>query len=102
MLQEHPEELRKHSIRLIRYPKNKPAYESFALMENGWLAVIVESIENEYTLFDIFDQEGKYIARFKAKIYAEGLFFKNGKAYAVASEDGYKFVKRYDFKIQAN
>lgn len=37
---------------------------------------------------------------------AEGLFlefqffFKNGKAYAVEEEDGYKFVKRYNFEIQ--
>jgi hypothetical protein len=31
----------------------------------GWLAVIVESVEGEYTLFDIFDQDGKYIANLK-------------------------------------
>jgi hypothetical protein len=27
-------------------------------------------------------------------------FFKNGKAYAVAEKDGFKFVKRYGFEIQ--
>ena len=78
-------------------------------MENGWLAVSVDSIENEYTLFDIFDQGGRYIAHFKTTeltLPAEGIvsefffFFKNGKAYAVATEDDYRFVKRYNFEIQ--
>jgi hypothetical protein len=27
-------------------------------------------------------------------------FFKNGKAYSVATEDDYKFVKRYSIEIQ--
>ena len=95
-----PEELRKKVFQLIKYPKYKPAYLSFTLMENGWLAVIVDSIENEYTIFDIFDQEGRLMANFKTTVPVEGLFFKNDKAYAVAEEDGYKFVKRYSFELQ--
>ncbi len=69
-------------------------------MENGWLAVIVEFIEGEYTLFDLFNEEGTYIGNFKANIPHDGLFFNNGKAYAVATENDYKFVKRYNFEIQ--
>jgi len=68
--------------------------------ENKWLAVIVDSIKNEYALFDIFDQEGKYITQFKSSIPVENLFFKNGKAYALAIEDDYRFVKRYNYEIQ--
>jgi len=103
------DDLKKIAIKQIKYPKYKPAYQSFSLMENGWLAVSVDSVENEYTLFDIFDQEGKYIAHFKTTeltLPAEGIvsefffFFKNGKAYAVATEDDYRFVKRYNFEIQ--
>jgi len=99
------EDIKKKAFQKIKYPKYKPAYLSFTLMENGWLAVIVDSLEGEYTLFDIFDQEGKYVANFKTKIPAEGmfselLFFKNGKAYSVATENDYKFVKRYRFEIQ--
>jgi len=99
------EELKKKAFQKIKYPKYKPAYQNFTLMENGWLAVIVDSIEDEYTLFDIFDQEGKYIANFRTTIsaemmFSESLFFKNGKAYAVVTEDDYKFVKRYNFEIQ--
>ena len=74
-------------------------------MENGWLAVIVDSVEDEYTLIDIFDQEGKYIAHFKTPVPAEGiragqLFFKNGKAYSAVTEEDYRFVKRYSIEIQ--
>ncbi|MBC8357989.1 MAG: 6-bladed beta-propeller [Candidatus Aminicenantes bacterium] len=99
------EDIKNKALQKIKYPKYKPAYQSFTLMDNGWLAVIVDAIEDEYTLFDIFNQEGKYIAHFKTPVLVEGmfsalLFFKNGKAYAVEDEDGYKFVKRYNFEIQ--
>jgi hypothetical protein len=103
------DDLKKIAFEQIKYPKYKPAYQSFSLMENGWLAVSVDSVESEYTLFDIFDQEGRYIAHFKTTeltLPAEGIvsefffFFKNGKAYAVATEDDYRFVKRYNFEIQ--
>jgi hypothetical protein len=103
------EELKKKGFQRLKFPKYKPAYQSFTLMENGWLVVIIDSVENEYTLFDIFNQEGKYIANFKSSdiaLPAEGLifefqfFFKNGKAYAVITEEEYKFVKRYNIELQ--
>ena len=95
-----PEDFRKKIFQLVKYPKYKPAYQSFTLMENGWLALIVDSVKGEYTIFDLFDQEGRYIANFKTTIPVEGLFFNNGKAYAVATENDFKFVKRYNFEIQ--
>ena len=99
------EDIKEKAIQNIKYPKYKPAYQALALMENGWLAVIVDSVEDEYTLIDIFDPEGKYIAHFKTPVPAEGiragqLFFKNSKAYSVVTEDDYKFVKRYSIEIQ--
>jgi len=99
------DDIKKQAFKKIKFPKYKPAYQSFFLMENGWLAVIVDSVEDEYTLLDVFDQEGKYIAHFKTPVPAEGmlaglLFFKNGKAYSVITEDDYKFVKRYSIEIQ--
>ncbi len=106
-----PEDYRKKIFQLIKYPKFKPAYQSytligsgmnqsFALMENGWLALIVDYVKGEHTTFDLFDQEGRYIANFEAAIPPEGLFFNNGKAYAISTEEGYKFVKRYRIKLQ--
>ncbi len=109
------EDLLKKVFQQLKFPKYKPAYQVLALMENDWLAVIIESIDGEYTLFDIFDQEGRYIANFKStditlpgegliagegSIYGFQFFFNNGKAYAVTEEEGYKFVKRYDIELQ--
>lgn len=67
----------------IQFPKYKAAYASFALMENGILGVIVERADNGDTVFDLFDKDGRYIAHFQAPIPSEGLFFNNGKAYAI-------------------
>ena len=93
ILRDDSENFKKAVIKFIDYPKHKPAYHSFALMENDWLVVVVEFIEGEYTLFDLFDEKGIYLGNFKSIIPPNGLFFKNGKAYSVATEDDYKFVK---------
>jgi hypothetical protein len=95
------EEERKEIIKYIEYPKYKPAYHSFAQMENGWLIVVVEIVPDGGNLFDLFDEGGRYIGQFQADFPADTwFFFKNGKAYAVAEKDSYKFVKRYAFEIQ--
>jgi hypothetical protein len=99
------DDIKKIALQKIKFPKYKPAYQNFTLMENGWLAVIVDFVEDEFTLIDIFDQEGRYIAHFKTPILAEGilstsLFFKNGKAYSVITEEEYWFVRRYSIELQ--
>lgn len=83
----------------IQYPKYKPAYEYFVLMENGWIFVVVDSYHAEYTLIDIFSKDGKYLAQFKTDIPTEDLTFKNGMLYTIATIDDFKFVKRYKFEI---
>jgi len=89
-------------LKYVEYPVNKPAYHSFALMDNGWLAVAVDFVFGEYSLLDLFDKGGRYIGQFKASFPTDyWFFFKNGRAYAIATDDeGYKFVKRYSFKIE--
>ena len=94
------ESLKKEIFQLIEYPKYLPAYETFALMENGWIFAVVDSSEKDAKLIDIFDKDGRYIAQFTASVPTEGLIFKNGKAYALAIEDDYRFVKRYRYEIQ--
>jgi hypothetical protein len=101
----YTEGVKKKAFQKIKYPKYKPAYQSFTMMENGWLAVLVDYVKDEYTLFDIFNQEGKFIAQFKTPVPAEGmfsvlLFFKNGRAYSVATENDFRFAKRYSYEIQ--
>ena len=89
----------KKIFELVKYPKYKPAYERFSLMENGWIFVVVDSARGEPKLVDIFNQEGEYLAQFETDIATDWLSFNNGKAYAVATIDGYKFIKRYNFEI---
>jgi len=95
-----PQGTLKKALEKIKFPQYKPAFQTFILMENGWLFVIIDSIPNEYALIDLFDQEGKYIAQFETAIPTNRIFFKNGKAYAVAVENDYQFVKRYRYEIQ--
>ena len=99
-LREQDKPLINDIVKLVKYPKHKPAYEKFVRMENGWLAVVVDYSEGEEVLFDLFDKKGKYIAQFKAKIPIANLMFKNGKAYALAVENDYRYVKRYNVTIQ--
>ncbi len=97
---QYPEDMKEKVYELIEYPKHKPAYDSFTLMENGWIFVVVDYIEPESTLIDLFDRQGKYIAQFEAIIPVQNLIFKNGKAYALAIENDYRYVKRYGCEFQ--
>jgi hypothetical protein len=99
-LRERDKPLIKEIIKLVKYPKHKPAYQKFVRMENGWLAVVVDYSEGEEALFDIFNEEGKYVTQFKASIPVANLFFKNGKVYALDIANDFRYVKRYNFAIQ--
>jgi hypothetical protein len=96
------ENAKKKALKLIRYPKYKPAYLDFTVADNDWLFVMVSSQGNDATVLEVFDAQGHYIARTEAAIPAEMLRFKKGKAYAVATEDSYKLVKRFSYTIQEN
>ncbi len=84
---------------LVEYPKYKPAYERFTLMENGWIFVVVDSVRDGSALIDIFNKDGEYLAQFETDVPTDWLSFNNGKAYSVATIDDYNFIKRYNFKI---
>ena len=89
----------KRVFELVKYPKYKPAYERFILMENGWIFVTVDSVRDRSTLVDIFNKNGEYLAQFKTDVPTDWLSFNNGKAYAVVTIDDYQFIKRYNFEI---
>ena len=91
--------LKEKIFSLIEYPEYKPTYERFALMENGWIFVVVDSVSEDLKLIDIFNENGEYLARFETDISTEWLSFNNGKAYAIATIDDYKFIKRYSYEI---
>ncbi len=88
------EEIHKH----MKYPKYLPAYLGFVPMDNGWLFVVVDSLENNSEI-DLFDEKGTYIGHFETDIPALSLFFKNGKAYAVTNIKDFNYVQRYGYKI---
>ncbi len=92
--------IKKDIIRLLKYPKYLPAYQTFTLMENGWLFVVVDSGEEDAKLIDLFDQDGKYIAQFTTSVSTDRLIFKNAKAYAIDTVNDYRYVKRYRYEIQ--
>ncbi|MDW7759546.1 MAG: 6-bladed beta-propeller [Acidobacteriota bacterium] len=89
------EEVLKH----MEYPKFLPPYTWFSVMDNGWLYVVADAIEGDYALIDLFDEQGIYIGRFQSNLPAAQVFFKNGLAYAVVTEDDYKCIKAYTYKI---
>ncbi len=75
-----------------------PAFGRIVAMDNGWL-LVVEDEDAEGCAADLFDGGGVYVGRFRAALDSQTLVFRKGKAYAVADVDGFKFVKRYGYKI---
>ena len=97
----YPESVRKKALSHIRYPKYLPAYQKFILLDNGWLAVVVDSVKGGLAKIDFFNEDGVYIAEILARIPVKGLIIRKDKAYAIfESEDGYHFIKRYAFIAQ--
>ena len=90
------DEIRKY----MKYPKYLPAYRTFTLMDNGWLFVIVDAIEDDYALIDLFDERGVFIGQFRSDSVFGPVYFKNGKAYEVVTIDDYKYVRRYLYEIR--
>lgn len=85
----------------IEFPKEFPAYEAFTLDEEGRLIVrsYNKADEEDHVYLDIFDQEGKYIARFPSKVNPR--LWKNDKMYAIEETDeGFIVIKRYSYSWQ--
>ncbi len=79
-------------------PKNYAPFQGFILDEEGRIFVhrFVEVEKSNKHYFDVFDDEGKYIA--KITLDEKFLFgtFKNNKLFSIEEdEDGYKYVRRY-------
>ncbi len=96
----YSESIRKKALAMIRYPKYLPAYQKFALLDNGWLAVVVDAVKDGPAKVDFFDENGVYIAEVVASIPVDGLIFRKDKAYAIVeTEEGYRFIKRFTWSI---
>jgi len=77
-------------------PRCFPAFQDFSVDEENRIFVQTwERTENEEGYyFDVFDSEGKYIAKIALKFPPK--VWKNNKLYTIEEdEEGYQFVKRY-------
>ncbi len=93
-----PAELRREAIKVGGFPAVKPAFRHLAPLEDGGLAVVVDIAGKDLALIDRFDAAGKFIERVEAAIPYKNLIFRNGKAYAIKTDDeGYNYVKRYSY-----
>ena len=83
------------------FPKEFPAYEAFTMDEEERLIVrsYKKADEEDHVYLDVFDAEGKYIARFPSKVNPR--LWKNGKMYAIEETDeGFQVIKRYSYSWQ--
>lgn len=83
----------------IEFPKFYPPYQSFSIDEQGRLLVRTYEkgkSKGEY-FYDVFDAEGRYIAR--AALKGELRVWKGKKLYAVdETEDGFQFLRCYSVR----
>lgn len=78
----------------IRTPEYKPVFETFFFAQNKLLVKRSESREKENSVLDVFDTEGRYIAKVPFKVRPR--IWKNNNLYTLEEdEEGYQVVKRY-------
>jgi len=83
-------------IKSKELPKDFPPYENVSVDEGGRLFVqLYEKPEDgSGYFFDVFDTDGKYIAKVALKAIPQ--YWKKGKLYAIEADDnGYQYIKRY-------
>jgi hypothetical protein len=80
-----------------QYVKFLPPFMSFMTDDKGWIFVHLNerTKDRKYSLYDIFDAEGKCLAKQVFRFWP--VLWKKGKLYAVEEdEDGNQFLKRYN------
>jgi hypothetical protein len=91
----------------LSFPDRFPAFMDFSLDEKEWLWVRTYDRlegEEEYYSFDIFDAEGKYLARIPIRVSLDQKsVWKHNALYTIETgEEGYQMIKRFkvEWKIQ--
>ncbi len=86
----------------IVFEKYHPAYKGFFLSDTGHVLVeTLEKTKDEKSIHDIFDNEGRYLARMP--LTPSGIEIRDGKYYAIETDaEGYQILKRYsvEWKIK--
>ncbi len=90
------EERRKRAGKKTKFPSRHPAFSYLAVDDESRIYVRTweRPDSGEGFFFDVFDHEGKYIARIPFNFRPRVL--KKGKIYSIEEdEEGYQFIKRY-------
>jgi len=85
--------------RRVEFPDNYPAFQGLSCDEQGRIFVRTSerAEDNEGYCYDIFDEEGKYIAKIPLGFFPRT--WKNNKLYTLEEdEEGFQVVKRYKVK----
>ncbi len=70
------------------------AYANFLTDDNGWLFVANWERAGKDYIYDVFDPEGRYLAKFTPPY--KSILFRKGRLYtSEETEDGYQVIKRY-------
>jgi hypothetical protein len=80
----------------IQFPENYPPFSGFSIDDLGHIFVkrYEKETHEEGGLYDIFDAEGRYIAKMRLKM--NPMIWKKGVMYAIEDDaEGLKVVKRY-------
>jgi len=80
----------------FEFPKYFPAFHNFACDEDGSIFVQTceETEDGKEGIFDLFDTQGKHIARIPLRL--RNFILKKGKLYTIEEdEEGYYYVTRY-------
>ena len=80
----------------LEFPKNFPAFREFTCDGQGRIFVRTyeKTKEKRGSYYDIFDSEGRYIAKVFLKVRPR--LWKQNKMYTIyEDEEGYRYVKRY-------
>jgi hypothetical protein len=83
----------------MKFPHSYPPLYRFTCDEKGRIFVQTyeKTEDGERNYYDVFDSEGKYIARISLK--SRPLVWKNNKLFTIEKdEDGFQFVKRYNVR----
>jgi hypothetical protein len=81
------------------FPKYYPYFQDISVDDEGRVFVLTYEAAGEdkrYFYSDIFDPEGRYIAKTQMSLRARGLFWKKGKLYSIERDaEGFDIVNRY-------
>jgi DNA-binding beta-propeller fold protein YncE len=78
----------------IRAPEWKPVFETFFFAQSKLLVQRLDYSEKENSVLDVFDSEGRYMAKVPLKISPR--IWKGNNIYTLEEdEEGYQVVKRY-------